>query len=240
MAFLTGTRHTSAAVATQDTAAWVLRRQDFLDLLQSVPEIGAKIRAYLQQRDLATYLESSHGFDPDRVMRWIHSAARDLDAGKLTPASAAELEARLRALKGAPLAIWLGILLDGIPESLVIGASLVSHEISLALIAGLFLSNYPEALFSSIGMRQQGFPAVRIITMWGSLVVLTGIGAAAGSLLFVGAGNLALSFIEGVAAGSMLTMIAQTMLPDAYIRGGPVIGLVTLTGFLAALFFKNL
>ncbi|MGB5538247.1 MAG: hypothetical protein WBN08_20370, partial [Thiogranum sp.] len=142
--------------------------------------------------------------------------------------------------KGAPLAIWLGILLDGIPESLVIGASLTYHEISLALIAGLFLSNYPEALFSSIGMQQQGFSVTRIITMWTSLMLLTGMGAALGSLFFIGAGDLALSLIEGLAAGAMLTMIAQTLLPDAYFKGGSIIGLATLMGFLTALFFKSI
>ena len=70
-------------------------------------------------------------------------------------------------------------------------------------------------------------------------MLLTGLGAAPGSLLFVGAGGIALSFIEGVAAGAMLTMIAQTMLPDAYFKDGPVIGLATLMGFLVALFFKS-
>jgi len=108
------------------------------------------------------------------------------------------------------------------------------------LIAGLFLSNYPEALFSSIGMRQQGFSVTRVMTMWTSLMLLTGIGAALGSLFFVGAGAFSLSLVEGLAAGAMLTMIAQTMLPEAYFKGGSVIGLATLMGFLAALFFKSL
>jgi zinc transporter ZupT len=218
----------------------VLRRQDLLELLRTVPEIRRRLQDQLRQHDVADYLESGHGVDPDQVMRWIRIAARELDTGRLRPAFTEDLELRLRALRGAPVAIWLGILLDGIPESLVIGASLVNHEVSLALLAGLLLSNYPEALFSSIGMRQQGFAVTRILVMWASLVLITGAGAAFGSLLFVGRGDEMLSFLEGVAAGSMLTMIAQTMLPDAYIKGGPVIGLVTLTGFLAALFFKNI
>lgn len=74
---------------------------------------------------------------------------------------------------------------------------------------------------------------------FGYMALLTGLGAALGSLMFVGAGGLALSFIEGVAAGTMLTMIAQTMVPDAYFKGGSVIGLSTLMGFLVALFFKS-
>jgi hypothetical protein len=87
---------------------------------------------------------------------------------------------RLSLHKGAPFAIWLGILLDGIPVSLVIGASMVQAQINYSLIGGLFLSNYPEALSSSIGMRQHGFPFRRILFMWTALMVITGIGAAFG------------------------------------------------------------
>lgn len=239
MALLTGARHTSSAVATRKTSAWVLRRHDFQELLQSVPEVERRVREYLEKRDVTTYLESQEGFDSARSLRWVNAAIRNLDAGRLIPA-AEEMASRLRINKGAPLAIWLGILLDGIPESLVIGASLTYEAISLALIAGLFLSNYPEALFSSIGMRQQGFSVTRVITMWTSLMLLTGIGAALGSLFFVGAGDFSLSLVEGLAAGAMLTMIAQTMLPEAYFKGGSLIGLATLMGFLAALFFKSL
>jgi CRP-like cAMP-binding protein len=239
MAFLTGARHASVAVATSATDAWVLRRQDFLELLQTQPELERRVRECLENRDVAAYLESRQDFDSNRAFRWVHTAIRNLDTGRLIPA-AEEMAARMRTIKGAPLAIWLGILLDGIPESLVIGASLAYHEVSLALIAGLFLSNYPEALFSSIGMRQQGFTITRVITMWTSLMILTGVGAALGSLFFVGADGATLSMIEGLAAGAMLTMIAQTMLPDAYFKGGSVIGLATLMGFLAALFFKSI
>jgi zinc transporter ZupT len=141
---------------------------------------------------------------------------------------------------GAALAIWLGILLDGIPESFVIGAGLVERGVSLSLIAGLFLSNYPEALSSSAGMREQGFSRPRILFMWSSLMLITGLGAALGNVLLTGTGHATLSLVEGVAAGAMLTMIAQTMLPEAYFRGGNVVEFATLLGFLAAIYFDTL
>ena len=79
-----------------------------------------------------------------------------MESGKHIP-SAQEMVQAVKEHKGAPIAIWLGIFLDGIPESLVIGAYMIhASHISLSLIAGLFLSNYPEALSSSVGMRQQG------------------------------------------------------------------------------------
>ncbi len=147
---------------------------------------------------------------------------------------------RMGLIAGAPYAIWLGIMLDGIPESLVIGASLIHAHVSLSLLAGLFLSNYPEALSSSIGMRQQGLSFCKILFMWTSLMIITGFGAALGKLFFVGAAPFVFSLVEGLAAGAILTMIAQTMLPEAYFKGGSIIGFATLLGFLAAIFFKTL
>jgi zinc transporter ZupT len=144
----------------------------------------------------------------------------------------------MSAHKGAPLAIWLGILLDGIPEALVIGASMVGSHVSLWLLAGLFVSNYPEALSSSVGMKQQGFAFRHTLLMWGSLVLVTGLLAAAGNVLFVGAPAALFAVTEGMAAGAMLSMIAQTMLPEAYFKGGSIIGLATLLGFLAAISLK--
>jgi len=157
---------------------------------------------------------------------------------------------------GAPLAIWLGILLDGIPESIVIGAGLADllmersqmldqlrffHVIPYTLIAGLFLSNFPEALSSATNMLKQGMTRKKIILMWGSLMVLTGVGAGLGFLL---GGILPLTWIvltEGMAAGAMLTMIASAMIPEAVHLGSPhVVGLSTLSGFLSAIVFKLL
>ncbi|QBQ55446.1 ZIP family metal transporter [Nitrosococcus wardiae] len=108
------------------------------------------------------------------------------------------------------------------------------------LLAGLFLSNYPEALASSLGMRQQGLSFSRILFMWSSLMVFTGFGAVLGSLFFGGLPVPVFSAMQGVAAGAMLTMIAETMLPEAYSKGGSVVGLSTLFGFLAAIFSRTL
>ena len=112
------------------------------------------------------------------------------------------------------MAIWPGIMLDGIPESLVVGSSMIHAQVSMSLIAGLFLSNYPEALSSSVGMRQQGMSFARVLFMWSSLTLFTGIGAALGNVFFVGADPAVVALVEGVAAGAMLTMIAQTMAPE--------------------------
>ena len=143
------------------------------------------------------------------------------------------------------MAIWLGILLDGIPESMIIGMLTASVTgMSLSFITGVFLANLPEAMSSSVGMRQSEMGFGQILWMWSSLCLFTGLGAVVGALLFpthpTGAAFFWIAGIEGLAAGAMLTMIAETMLPEAFEQGGAIVGFSTLLGFLAALLVKLL
>ncbi|MCD6068647.1 MAG: MlotiK1 channel [Bacteroidetes bacterium] len=156
--------------------------------------------------------------------------------------------------KSGAMGIWLGLLIDGIPESFVIGAGFLailsaklaaggnpdfSAVIPYTLIAGLFLSNFPEALGSSIGMKKQGMSTGKILMLWMSLVVIVAVGATVGYYLGAEVPHEVEIGIEGLAAGAMLTMIAQTMLPEAvHIGGTRVVGLSTLIGYLSAVAFK--
>ncbi|MGD8934045.1 MAG: cyclic nucleotide-binding domain-containing protein [Gammaproteobacteria bacterium] len=238
-AFLTGSRHALSAVTTEDTEVWVLRKSDFDELLAETPVLTTKLKQYINNNHVAEYLQYTQHVDTDLIERWRSKTGNSIDSNSPLPAIC-EMSFELSAHRGAPLAIWLGILLDGIPESLVIGASLVQAQISYSLIGGLFLSNYPEALSSSVGMRQHGYPFRKILLMWTSLMIVTGIGAAIGNVFFTGAPPSLFAMVEGIAAGAMLTMIAQTMLPEAYFKGGSIVGFSTLLGFLAAIFLKTL
>lgn len=165
-----------------------------------------------------------------------------------------EVKQELKEHGGAPMSIWLGLLIDGIPESFVIGAgflTLLSAQIGsgeavdftsvipYTLIAGLFLSNFPEAMSSSIGMKKQGMKAGKILMLWGSLVLIIAIGSVVGYYIGAEVPHELEIGIEGLAAGAMLTMIAQTMIPEAVHIGGPkVVGLSTLAGYLSAVAFK--
>jgi CRP-like cAMP-binding protein len=237
MACLTGAKHSVAAMASEETASWALRRVDLETLLASTPEFARRVRSFVQRGDISDYLTRRQHFDQDKAERWIRAALKSFGSGGLLPQADA-MSVDVSAHKGAPLAIWLGILLDGIPEAVVIGASMVGSSVSLSLLAGLFVSNYPEALSSSVGMKQQGFSYRHTFMMWGSLVLITGVLAAAGNVFFVGAPPALFAVAQGTAAGAMLTMIAQTMLPEAYFKGGSIIGLATLLGFLAAISIK--
>jgi CRP-like cAMP-binding protein len=239
LSFLTRSPHTTTAVTTEDSAVWTLRRQDFDVLLRRFPTLGERVGAFLRDDRVRAYLSSRHNVETRRARRWMERAARSLAIqGNLPAAVAAGRHGAGHA--GAPVAIWLGITLDGIPESLVLGSSMIHAPLSLSLVAGLFLSNYPEALSSSVGMREQGMGFGRVLGMWGSITLMTGIGAVFGNLLFVDADPALFSLVQGVAAGAMLTMIAETMLPEAYMRGGPASGFATLLGFLSAILVKAL
>jgi zinc transporter ZupT len=185
--------------------------------------------------------------------RWLNRAASALKTTSAFPNSSQLRRAR-EEHKGAPLAIWLGILIDGIPESFVIGAGLLvllrtytgdtvtfGQVIPYTLIAGLFLSNFPEALASSTNMRLQGWSKRRIFLLWFSLMVITAVGAGFGFFVVESLGHTWLAFAEGVAAGAMLTMIAAAMIPEAvHLGNANAVGLSTLVGFLAAISFKLL
>jgi zinc transporter ZupT len=124
----------------------------------------------------------------------------------------------------------LGLLLDGTPESLVIGAT--AGAIRVSFLVGIVLSNYPEALASSVGMREQAFAWRNIALLWRTVVLVTGIGAATGSVVFEQAPEQVFAVVEGLAAGAMLTVITQTMMPEALHRSGGFVGLAALAGFL--------
>jgi len=237
--FLTGLRHTVTAHVERESGAWTLRQEDFERLLSHYPDIRDRLAAYLQGPVISAYLSQRYNLDAGRVRDWTSHALKAVKSGHPPPSLLAQgVESGER--RGASMAIWLGILLDGIPESLVIGASMTPAGMSLSLIVGLFLANYPEALSSSRGMLEEKFSRKRILLMWTSIMVLTGVGAALGKVMIEHSNPTSLAMLEGLAAGAMLTMIAQTMLPEAYIKGGPIVGFCTLMGFFCAIFTKML
>ena len=133
---------------------------------------------------------------------------------------------------GSALAIVLGIVLDGIPESAVIGLGLLNGEgVSVAVIAAVFLSNLPEAIAATTGLAGSGWSSRRIIGLWVLVTVVSGIASLLGYALFDSAGPDALAFVLAFAAGAILTMLADTMMPEAFEHGGKLVGLVTTLGF---------
>jgi ZIP family zinc transporter len=133
---------------------------------------------------------------------------------------------------GSALAIVLGIVLDGIPESAVIGLGLLNGTgVSVAVIAAVFLSNLPEAIAATTGLKADGWRSNRIIGLWVLVAVVSGLASLAGYAVFDSAGPDALAFVLAFAGGAILTMLADTMMPEAFEHGGKLVGLVTTLGF---------
>lgn len=140
---------------------------------------------------------------------------------------------------GSAGAIVLGTILDGVPESIVIGGSLVAGGgISVAMVAATFLSNLPEALGASVGLISSGMSRGRLLGMWAGIVVLSGASSAVGYQVLQSASSDLGAFSQAFAAGAMLTMLADTMMPEAYEQGGKAVGLVTVLGFALAVWLS--
>jgi len=136
---------------------------------------------------------------------------------------------------GNGMSIAVGALLDGIPESIVIGVSLLAGEgVSLVAVAAVFLSNLPEGLSSAAGMKKAGRPAAYVFGVWTGIAVLSGLAALLGNLLMGGASPGSIAFVTAVAAGAILAMLADTMIPEAFEEAHDFAGLITVLGFLVA------
>ena len=136
---------------------------------------------------------------------------------------------------GSPLAIVLGSVLDGIPESMVIGLTIFQGgAVGAAYLIAVFISNLPESISSTTGLVIGGWTKSRVLWMWIGIAVISGIASLAGYGLFQNASPAVVAFVLTFAAGAILTMLANTMFPEAYQDGGKWVGVATTLGFSVA------
>jgi zinc transporter, ZIP family len=136
---------------------------------------------------------------------------------------------------GSGAAIAIGALLDGIPESVVLGLGLIGGgSVSLSVLAAVVISNVPEGLSSAAGMKHGGRSARYVFSVWGGIALASGLSALLGYALLGGASPQLVATITAVAAGAILTMIADTMIPEAFENTHAWTGLITSVGFLTA------
>jgi ZIP family zinc transporter len=134
--------------------------------------------------------------------------------------------------EGTALAIVLGTVLDGIPESVVLGLTLLQGgSISVAMLAAVFISNLPEAVSATSGLAVAGWTRLHVILLWTLVLLVSALASLAGYGLFDSASPDAVAFVLSFAAGAILTMLADTMMPEAFERGGKLVGLATTLGF---------
>jgi ZIP family zinc transporter len=128
--------------------------------------------------------------------------------------------------------------LDGIPESIALGVSLLSGVTGgLLLLLGIFISNFPEGMSGATGMTRVGMSRARVLGMWASVAVLSAVGSSAGFLLFTHGSR---PIAEAMAAGAIMAMLADTMMPEAFSLTGNWVALATAVGFIAAFWLSKL
>ena len=140
------------------------------------------------------------------------------------------------------MALLAGTVLDGIPENAAIGISLHAEgqSLGIVLLAAVFMSNLPNTITSTVGMRQEGRSRGYIFGVWALVAVACVIAAVAGYALLGGMPENLIAGMLALAAGSILAMLADTVFPEAFHIGGPVVALATAVGFATALLLAEL
>ena len=232
MALLTGEPRTATVIALTKVELLKIAREHFDELLDCSPRLRQAVEMLNSQRILQNVATLHEQAD---AAAWQKLALANIQ--RLSRQEKAALMAK-HAAAGAPLALFLGALLDGIPESLVIGSSFKTLDsFRFTFLAAVFLSNLPEAIGSAVGMQQAGFSMKRIFTLWGLLVLAGALAAALGNVFLAGAPPTLLTLAGAIAGGGILAMVSSVMMPEAYEDGGPAVGLATIAGFLTAFLF---
>ena len=137
--------------------------------------------------------------------------------------------------EGAGLSILLGALLDGVPETAVLGLTLLqTGEVGIAMLLAVFISNLPEGVAATTTLIEGGWKRSVVLEIWGAVVLACALAAAAGYVLLDGASTGTISFVFAFSGGAVLTMLATSLIPEAYEHAGRAVGVVTVFGFILA------
>ena len=142
---------------------------------------------------------------------------------------------------GSGMAIAVGALLDGIPESVVIGTTMLAGgSVSWVAVIAIFLSNIPEGLSSSVGMKKAGRSLTYIFGVWAAIAIISGVASWSGYAVFGHFSADVIAATTAIAAGAILAMISDTMIPEAFEEAHSFAGLITVVGFLVAFVLSKL
>jgi zinc transporter ZupT len=212
-----------------------LDRGDFEAMLTRSPHLASGLSRILARR-LRETTQSRAQLREESDEHW---RQRVLDSVEVDfPLS--EQQFQQLAKSSAPMAILVGTLIDNIPEALVIGFNAGIGHLSSSFLMAVFISNIPEALSSSIGMKQAGTSAQRILMLWGGAVLLSGLAATVGSMLTDYANPWMVGTAQSLAGGAILAMLSSTMMPEAYELGGGSVTFSTIAGFLVGFWVVTL
>jgi ZIP family zinc transporter len=136
--------------------------------------------------------------------------------------------------EGSGAAMFIGALLDGVPEAFILGITLkAGGGVSVAFVTAVFVSNIPQGIAGTTSLKAAGHSDRNVFEMWTGLLVATALTAAIGYVVADSVPNHGL-YAEGFAAGAVLTMLADSMMPEAFEHGGNEVGVITVVGYLIA------
>lgn len=143
--------------------------------------------------------------------------------------------------QGSGLAIFIGTVMDAIPESIMIGASLLAGQgVSFLLVIAIFISNIPEGLSSTTGLLKGGYTKMKIFVLWTTVLVISALSSWGGYFFLENASEAFMAFIAAFAGGGIVAMVSSTMMPEAYEEGGPIVGFLAALGLLTSLLLNVL
>jgi zinc transporter ZupT len=230
MALLTGEPRYASVFTTSQVSLLKINKSKFNSLIKVSPFLRQAIEQLNSQRIMknvqTTHMDKEH---------WLKIALSNIE--RLSKTEEYQYFNK-NVPKGAPLAIFLGTLMDLIPESIVIGAGFNDFSsYRYTFLAAVFLANFPEAMASSNAMMMAGFSKKKIFRLWGMMILAGVIAAILGNVFLHSASPVIITFVEAIAGGAILGMVASVMMPEAYEDGGSEVGLATIAGFLIAFLF---
>jgi CRP-like cAMP-binding protein len=228
MALLNSEPRSATVVARTGLEVYQLKQEHFDDVLLKSPSIANALSRALAKRLRTT--TASRAEAEQNLDLWRQQAIDSVEID-LSPSEEQQMIQGL-VKSSAPLAILVGTLIDGIPESTVIGMTAQPGHVGWSFLMAVFISNFPEALSSSIGMKQSGTKSLRIMLLWAGVIVLSGLCALLGNILAANTSDLVVALAQAVSGGAILAMLASTMMPEAYELGGGSVAFSTILGFL--------
>ena len=172
------------------------------------------------------------------VADWLVS--RPAPRPRPVPPSIVARRAGAKLAGGTGVAIAIGALIDGIPESIVIGLSGLQGGVSIPIVAAIAISNVPESLGSTAALKRSGAGGRSVALLWGGIALVTVVASVAGFVVFQSAPPNLIALITTIAAGGLLAMVCNTMIPEAFDQQHALTGLWATLGFLGAFLLHEL
>ena len=170
----------------------------------------------------------------------VGASVTEVSDGREVSASIVARRAGAQAVSGAGLVIAVGALIDGIPESIVMGLSVLQGGISIPIVAAIAISNFPEGLGSTAALKRGGSSGRYVALLWSGIALITVIAAVLGYVAFQSASPALIALITTIAAGGLLAMVCNTMIPEAFDEQRALTGLWATIGFLGAFLLHEL